>query len=211
MMEQNASIIKPVKDEILNPTVDLAIDYAEIGLDTLLDNNAISEIPFIKTVVGIVKVGLSIKEKYDLKKLLIFFKEFHDNTISEEKLNSFKYKFNTDEKYRNKVVEAIVLWNERYLDIRKSKILANLIKEHVEGSLTWDELNDLSSVLDKIHTRGFQFLKKMSEQNWAYHRGEDKDNEALMFSCGVGHRYGTEFSISKMGQDLYNYGIKPVL
>lgn len=208
-MEHNTSIIKSVKNEFLNSTIDLTIDYAEIGLDTFLDNNAIREIPFVKTVVGIVKFGLSVKEMFDLKKLLIFFKELNDNTISEEKLNSFKSKFNTDEKYRNKVVEAIVLWNERYLDINKSRILANLIKAHIEGNLTWDELNDLSPVLDTIHPKGFKFIKKMSEQNWVNH-GRNHDYEPLMYSCGIGLRHGTSFTISKMGQDLYYYGIKPV-
>jgi len=209
-MNQMASIIKPVRDEILNPTIDIAIDYVEIGLDAFVDNDAIREIPFVKTIVGLVKGGLSIKERYDLKKLLTFFKEFHNNKISDEKVNSFKNKFNTDKKYRNEVIEAIVLFNERYLDIRKSKVLANLIKAHIEGILTWDALNDLSIVLDSIHPKGFQFLKIMSEQNWSNH-GRDKNNEPLMFSCGIGYRYGSGFSISKMGQDLYNFGIKPII
>ena len=92
-MEHNTSIIKSVKNEFLNSTIDLTIDYAEIGLDTFLDNNAIREIPFVKTVVGIVKFGLSVKEMFDLKKLLIFLRNLM--TILFQKKNLIVLKVNS--------------------------------------------------------------------------------------------------------------------
>ncbi len=208
--ERNLPIIKPVENEILNPAVDLTIDYAEIGLDSFLDDDAISEIPIVKSIVGVVKIGMSIKERYDLKKLLTFFKEFQSGEVSDENRAIFKEKFNTNKKYRTDVVETIVLLNERFLDLKKSKILANLMNAHINQQLSWIELNDISIVLDSIHPKSFAFLKEMADQNWS-NQGRNLENEPLLFSCGIGHRHGSNFSISKMGQDLFNYGIKPIL
>lgn len=208
--ERYLPIIKPVENEILNPAVDLTIDYAEIGLDYFLDNAAISEIPIVKSIVGVVKIGLSIKERYDLKKLLTFFKEFQSGNVSDENRAVFKEKFNANEKYRTEVVETIVLLNERFLDVKKSKILASLMNAHLNQQLIWSELIDISIVLNSIHPKSFAFLKEMAEQNWSYH-GRNSEYEPLIFSCGIGHRHGNKFSISKMGQDLFNYGVKPIL
>jgi hypothetical protein len=208
--KRNLPIIKSVESEILNPTVDLSIDYAEIALDSFLDNDAISEIPIVKSIVGIAKIGISIKERHDLKKLLTFFKEFQSGNISDENRLAFNKKFNSNEKYRTEVVETIVLLNERFLDLKKSKILANLMNAHINHHLTWNELNDISIILDNIHPKAFLFLKEMAEKNWSHH-DRHNENEPLMFSCGIGNKDGSKFSISKMGQDLFNYGIKPLL
>ena len=46
----------------VNPIVDTIIDYAEMGIDAFMTNDVIKEIPIIKTIASVVKVGLSIKE-----------------------------------------------------------------------------------------------------------------------------------------------------
>lgn len=203
------SVIKPVQNELLNPALDLTIDYAEIGLDTFLDNEILSEIPIVKSIVGGGKIVMTIKERHDLKKLLVFFKELQSGEVLEKNLNDFREKFDSNPKYRTKVLETIVLMNERFLDLKKSRVLANLMNAHFEKYLTWNELNDIVAVLDNIHPRGFEFLYEMSKQNWFNHN-KRQDREPLMYSCGIGVRDGTKFSISKLGQDLFNYGIKPI-
>ena len=207
--KESKDITKTVSSEILNKTIDLSIDYAELGMDDFLENGILKDIPFFKSALVFYNITNSIIDRHKVKKILSFFKEFHSKTIDETKLNSFKEKFKNDSKYQKKVVELIILSNERFLQIEKSKILANLIKAHIEESLTWKELQDISYVLDMIHPLGFDFLRKMSkEERWNNH-GQEKDGEALMFACGVGHRYGTSFSIQPLGQKLFNYGIKP--
>jgi hypothetical protein len=207
MKEEEKSIIKPLENELLNPSLDLGIDYAEMGLDAILDNDVLKEIPIVKSAVGLMKIGISLKERHDLKKILVFLSEFQKCNIEENQLKEFKENFSTDTSYRSKVIETITLVNERFLDIRKSKVLANLVSAHVEGYLTWSELSDLSIVLNNIHPKGFDFLHQMSKEvNWANH-GRDQDGEPLLMACGVGHRHGTKFSVRKMGQDLYNFGV----
>lgn len=206
----NNSLIKPVQKELLNPALDLAIDYAEISLDTFFDNELLSELPFIKSIVGVGKIGWTIKERHDLKKLLVFFKEFQSGNVLEKNKLDFQKKINSNKKYRTKVLETIVLLNERFLGIKKSRVLANLLNAHINKELSWDDLNDITIVLNSMHPKGFEFLNEMSELNWCYFY-KVREAEPLMFSCGIGYRNGTKFSISELGQKMFYFGIKPII
>lgn len=37
-----------------------------------------------------------------------------------------------------------------------------------------------------------------------------QENESLLIASGIGNRNGTMFSVTRLGQDLYNYGISKV-
>jgi len=157
---KQTDITKIVSDEIVNSSIDLGVDYSEIALDEFLDNGLLKDIPFVKSVVGFYNITNSIIDRHKAKKILTFFKEFHSKKIDLEKLDAFKLKFNQDKKYRDRVVEIIVLLNERFLQDEKSKILANLIIAHIEDKISWIDLKDISVVLDNIHPKGFAFLEK---------------------------------------------------
>lgn len=51
---------------------DLATEYAELGLDAIIDSDTVSEIPFIKSVVGIARMGVEIRNRLFTRKLLDF-------------------------------------------------------------------------------------------------------------------------------------------
>jgi hypothetical protein len=204
----STDITKIVSKEISCKTLDLGIDYSELALDEFLKDGVLKEIPFVKSVVSFYNIGHSIIDRHKTKKILTFFKEFHSSEIKPDKLGKFKQKFDEDIDYQNQVVETITLLNERFLQIEKSKILAKLIISHIEEKISWDELTDLTAVLDNIHPKGFLFLDKMAKEiNYANH-SRDQIGEALMFACGIGHRHGTLFMINELGKKFYENGLK---
>lgn len=207
--EQPTNITKIVSNELVTKSIDLGVDYSEIAFDAFLEDGVLKEIPIVKSVVAFYNIGNSVIDRHKTKKILTFFKEFHSQQINDEKLDAFKEKFNEDRNYRERVVDTIILLNERFLDTVKSKVLANLVIAHIEGNISWKELTDIAVVLDDIHPKGFDFLEQMAQEKfWANHK-RDAEGEALMMSCGIGHRHGSSFSITEMGQKLYNFGIRP--
>lgn len=198
-----------VSDEITNKSIDLGVDYSEIALDEFLKEGLLKEIPIVKSVVTFYNIGNSVLARYNTKKILTFFKEFHASDINSERLFKFKSKFNSDSKYRTQVVETIILFNERFNQIEKSKILAKLILSHIEEHISWEELIALAIVLENIHPNGIIFLKtKMTNLNLNTH---DPDGEPLMVACGIGYSgFGVQspFIINKLGQMFYDFGIK---
>lgn len=206
----NNSITQIISNEITEKTLDLSIDFTEIALDQFISNNILSEVPIIKSVVSFYNIGNSIINRHNTKKILIFFQEFNNKKIDDVKFNEFKHKINTDQKYQSQVTETIILLNERFLQVEKSKILANLIIAHIEGNLSWDELTDITIVLDNIQPKAFLFLEKMSKfEHWDSFDFNEDIYQGIILAYGLGYKQGSQFLITELGQKFFNFGIKP--
>ncbi|GGH16816.1 hypothetical protein [Mucilaginibacter phyllosphaerae] len=219
-MNTNTSLTTTVSNEILNTSLDVGIDYAELGFDDLLNDGVLKEIPVIKTLISIAKIGINVKEKFFIKKLLTFLKELHSGGALSDKSNDFKNKFGSDSKYREKVTEQIMIFLDAHLTIEKSKILAKLFTAHVEGKFDWNHFVNLSTCLNSLYPQSFDFLKQLSNTNFKIPLSPERDslglsrdlnNEALLNSSGLAYDaspWDSAFEVGKLGQDLYNYGIK---
>lgn len=149
--------------EIAQTTLDLSIDYSEAVLDDIIEDGILKEIPIIKTVASVISVGIKIRERHFAKKFFTFLREFHSKVITDENLNSFINKFNSDSTYREKITEHILVYNDKFLQIEKSKILANLFLSYVERRIDWDLFSELSECLEKLQYKGLIYLVSLSE------------------------------------------------
>jgi hypothetical protein len=216
MKKPESNISKKISEELVNPSLDLGIDYAEIGVDKLADGAIFEEVPIVKTILSAVRTGVAIKDYFFCKKLLIFLREFHLNTISKEKLAGFQYKFSSNQKFKEKTIEYILVLNERFLELDKSKILANLFASHIEGEIDWEYFRQLSACLDRIFPGTISILHKLYEMNFKMERNHELDTIetlTLLSSAGLGiQEAGPPFTISKMAKDLYEFGkIKSII
>jgi hypothetical protein len=207
---KDKKIEKTIKNELVKPGFDLSIDYAEIGLDTFLDNEAIKEFPIVKSIIGGVKGIMAVRDIFSAKKLITFFKEFHSGSLSAEKRFEFLEKLNSDSKYRNSVIEQVTILNERFISIEKSRILSNLLKAHINGKFDWEGFCQLSECLDDIHTRAFGVLEETAKSERPFHLKtyeHEKDGGGVLFSAGLCIIHGNHYSVNAYGQCLYYYGI----
>jgi len=206
-----------ISKEIINTSLDLSVDYAEIGIDELIDGT-LKEIPFVKTIYSVSKIGYSIKEKFFVKKLLTFLQELHSGILDEIKLEEFKNKLDSDKKYKNKVIENLIVYTDAFLNIEKAKIFANLFREHINGKYDWKYFLGLTDCLNSINISAFDFLKEMAEINYEISEDSDEraiprngEKEALLYSCGIAYErssWSSSFNISQIGKDLFEFGIK---
>jgi hypothetical protein len=219
--------------KIINPSLNLSKDYAEIGLDKLLDEGLLKEIPVIKTLVAIIKTGIAVRERFLIKKFLVFLEEFKSDNIEKKILEKFKKDFGEDEKFRNKTTEQILVIIEGLDSIKKAKILAHLFSAYLKKLIDWKRFVSLASCLKSLQEITFDYLEILSRENFNFTLGSSrkvseintilKENdkkfdqfstyelEALFMASGIGFRNGTLFMITKLGQDLYKYGISPIL
>lgn len=202
---------KALEEEILDTTLDLAVDYAEIAIDNILENEIIKELPVVKTLAGLIRGGLAIKERFFLKKLLVFLKEFHEAEIDDERLKKFKERFSSNDRFKEKVTENILVFIERFESSIKSKVLARLFKSYIDDKLDWQKFVNLSICLDNLHPIGFDVLDQLSrEKHWVKSSPAGIDGEAFIIGAGLGIRTGTHFRILELGKELFEFGIKPI-
>lgn len=202
---------KKLSSELIEPSIDLAIDYSELALDTIFDEGVLEEIPIIKTIVSTYKIGNSIKERHFAKKIALFLQEFYSNEIDENRLTKFRENFAQDEKYRNKVMEQISIYNDRFIDNQKSKILANLFASYIEDKMDWNYYLELAHCLNSLSPRTILLLHTISEMDFRIPFDSELAEQSvlgILTSSGILSTVGdNDYNFkATMGHDLYVYG-----
>jgi len=209
-MAKDREIETIISENLDKPAFELGQEYGEIALDSFVDNDVLREIPIVKTVVGIGKGLVAVKNIYFAKKLLAFLEKFHTGNLPEDKLDDFKFKLNDDETYRQKVVEHVVVYNERFVSIKKSEVLANLFLAHLNGKFDWQGFEELSEIVDSVQIRAFEVLKNSADSDDPFHfvtADHQADGGGVLFSAGLCIIHGNHYSVNAYGRYLYYYGI----
>jgi len=202
---------KEVGMSLISNNFDNALDYAEIGLDAFVSDDILKEIPIVKTVVGVVKSGLKVKEIFFAKKILTFLKEFHSGKLSEDKFDKFREEFAANDKYRAKVMEQIMIFNDTFLQIEKSKVFANLFAAHLNEAYGWDDFVNLSYCLNQLNMYGVSLFDDMAEFKTPFYGGiydDAKHRYPLLTNSGTISIWGNHLDITPYGLYMYHYGIK---
>ena len=82
---------------------------AEVGLDTILEDGILKEVPILSTAISIYKIGSSIAERHHLKKLVVFLDAINNGIVDESKRMEYRQKFEENKKFRNKELEYILV------------------------------------------------------------------------------------------------------
>lgn len=214
MSRESDKITNTIEQGLADTSIDLLQDFTELGFDTLLDNPALKEIPIVKSLVGLIKGGLAIREIHFAKKLLTFLKTFHRGGLLEENRLVFIDKLKFDKEYRDAVVEHIAVLNDRFIHEKKSIVLANLLRAHVNNNLGWGEFTYLAEILDGLPVKAFKGLEKIS---LAYPKGlifsngplhsEYVDGPVLLGAGVVTYANSFHYYVNYTGMLLYRYGI----
>lgn len=218
------NIIESTANTIANYNLDTAIDISEIGLDSLLDDSILKEVPLIKTAYGVAKTGFAIREKHMLKKTLIFIDELSKNDISNNNYIEYKEKLKTKDKFLMKELEHVLIIVDRYIELNKNKILANLYYNYIDKKIDWIQFQELSIIVDNIFLSDLPELenifskkaitmndikdkigfRRLKTQNLV----EDIESNQRRTNGSIGMIYNAnDYQITLLGELLFKYGI----
>jgi len=206
---ENNNLTESFEKEIFNNSFELSTDIAQLSLEMIFEKDFLKEIPIMKTLVSFYNITNSIIARHNVKKIIVFLQEFHSNKIENGKLDKFKAKFNSEQKYKEEVLETILVLIEKFVIIKKSKILANLFKSHIEEKINWEEFQNLSFVLNNLNPAAYTFLINYIEKNKPIKMIDHMEGEALLMACGVGSKFEDRFQLHRTGRQLYDFGLKP--
>lgn len=127
-------------------TAELGIDIAEPFTDSLLNDGIIKDMPVLGSALKIAYLCKSINDHFFVRKVERFI--FCLRTIGQKKVYKF-LKSLEHRKYRKKVGEVIVLLLNRYDDLEKPEIMAEVFKAYIQGAVNFDQFYRLCSGVDK--------------------------------------------------------------
>jgi hypothetical protein len=155
-------------DSLKEESISCISEYAEIGLDAVMEDGILKDIPIVSTAVALYKIGDSIKERHNLKKLLVFLNELNNGIVDDQKRKDYQQKFQSNEKFRNKEIEYLLVLIDRYINYDKPKMLAKLYLAYLDGTIIWEELTMYAEVIDRFLLLDCNFLISESETYKTY-------------------------------------------
>lgn len=171
---------------ISNELINITSELTEVGLDSLLEEGVLKDLPIVGTLVGLTKIGLTIKDKLFLKKIIHFLHQLKD--ISSEKRQAFVDKINEDNKYKTKVGETVILIIDKLNDYSKADYLGKLFTAAIAGKIDYDTFLKLANIIDKSYIPDLNNLICLYQGKIKEVDDTDKDilyNLGLLVNLGI--------------------------
>lgn len=154
---------KDFKKSIFDNSIDISANIMEIPIDEIFNNEALKEIPIIKSAIGIASIINSVKQRNSFKNFLIFIQSIDDGSVAPEKIEKYKKKLENDKKCRREL-EKIIIYLDNFISNRKSIILANLFKRYVNEEYNINFFFKLADIINFIMLHQLDVLKNNTKR-----------------------------------------------
>lgn len=165
---------------ICSDSLELISNIAEVGLDEILQNEFLKDIPVISSLVSIYKIGNNIHNAHLLKKYACFLDEFNRDSFENGSWNKYKQYF--EESNRKRDIEYLLILLERYIEEDKARRLAKIYEAYLDKEISWDDLRLFAETLDRFLPGDYEMLRE--KETFQTLRG--RDAEVLLRLTGLG-------------------------
>ena len=143
------SIITSMKDTVFSPISsnmkDSLIDIAEMGIDSLLEDESLKSFPILGTIASLCRTGINLRERSLIRQTAAFIVSFNEGTIDQKKLDGYRESLD-DPKKAEKELGRVILLLDRMLEEEQARILGRIYHAYVAGSIKWEKFVELSEV-----------------------------------------------------------------
>lgn len=157
-------IIPSFSSSLFDGSKDSIGDIVELGIDSLLDDGLLKDIPIVSMLVGVKNTYQNIHDRNLLKQTLAFIKQFNSGTINKEKLNKYKEMLNSNPKKAEKELGRVIIILNSTIDIEKSQMLANLYKSYINEKIDWNQFCEFSEIIRMLFLNDFNIIRLIYSQ-----------------------------------------------
>ena len=210
------NLVVSLEDSLTENLFDTVADLTEVGLDAVMDDGVLKEIPLLSTVAGIYKIGHTIKERHTIKQLALFVTELNNGCVDKNKKNRILEKLNGNQQQSKQEIEYILVVLGSYLEYEKPKMLAKLYMAYLEQRIGWTEFLMYAAILRTLLPQDVRILQshdfnagalicmQMDSASWlrllsagfVYEQGVMRFNDDI----SKNHDLDVPYSITKFGQ-----------
>lgn len=139
-------------------------DFTEVGIDSVINEGVLRDVPIVGTLASLAKVGANIQDRLFLKKIMAFLVPLQD--VDPEKREEIINKIDQSKKYRVKVGEKLLYIIDSCEDFEISELVSKVFVYHLKDQITYDEFLKTSSVLKDMNKIDFDWFIK---NGYTYH------------------------------------------
>jgi len=122
----------------------------EVGLDMILDEGILKDIPLLSTAVSVYKIGNTIRERQHVKKLLSFLKEVSSGIADEAERKRHYDALVADKKKFSQEIEYVLLVIDRYINEAKAVMLGRVYLSYLRGKINWNIFMLYAEMIDRL-------------------------------------------------------------
>lgn len=157
-MSEN-SLVKAFSESIKENVIDTTIDIAEIGIDAILEDSVLKEIPIIKTIYALSNCALSIRDKFFCQRTLAFLQEFERGEVKQDDIEN--HISSVGREGINKEIEVLIQYIDLCTKIEHSKMLARFYIGYLRKEITRDGFDELAEANRRVFVCDYQYLKQL--------------------------------------------------
>ncbi len=143
---------------------DLGVNILEVGVDEVINEGVLKEIPIIGSAVGLIKSGVSIKDHFYVKKLMKFLDAFKD--IDEESRVKFVSEELKDETKKEKFGETVLALIEKSDDTDKFKLYAKIFEICFSGHCKYDDAIKTCWMIENTFYSDLLYIKNFKDESF---------------------------------------------
>lgn len=154
-------IVSEFNKSLIIDSVDVLSDYIDLGISSALELE--NDIPIVKTIIGLGKIAIDIRERNLIKNLISFIKSLNSDNIDKEKLKEHQLRLKEDSKLAKKELGRVLIILDKTIDENKAEILGKLYKAYVNTRIDWDMFIEFSEITDRMYVNDLEILKSIHE------------------------------------------------
>ena len=187
-------------------------DTLELGLDSILEDGLLKDIPVLGTIISFSKIGLNIKDRLFIKKLIYFLYNTKDIPVKErQKMIS---KINKTNKYKTSVGEKLIYILDKSDEIEKAQLIGSFFNCLLRNEVNYDMFIRGSEAINNSFLPDLRWFFENSFDN----NFNDRIETVGLLNSGIlkiaaasgatmlgGSRFDIEYNLSEVGECLFRY------
>ncbi len=144
---------------------DIGIEFSELGIDSILSDGILKDIPIVSTIIGFGKFAQNIHDRNLIKQTLAFINEFNSGSIDSQKKEKYFMRIRENPKKLEEELGRVLVLLNKNIDIIKSKFEAKFYSAYIDEKIDWDRFCELSDITDRLFFSDINNLKKAYESH----------------------------------------------
>ena len=159
-------LVPVFEDSLFGTSIaDVGIEFAELGIDSILSDGILKDIPIIGTIVGVGKLAHNVHDRNLIRQTLTFINEFNKGLISPEKIEKHRKKLHDNPKKLEEELGRVLILLDQNIDTIKSTFEGKFYVAYVDEKISWDEFCELCDITERLFVSDITNLREAYENN----------------------------------------------
>ena len=158
-------LVPAFQESLLEHPVNIAAEFLELGIDSVLENGLVKDIPILGTLVGVGKFAQNIHDRNLMRQTIAFLNEFNAGEIDERKLENYRYRINHNPKIAEAELGRVLILLNKNIDLVKSQYQARFFHAYVNEDISWDIFCELCDIVDRLFISDINLLREAYESD----------------------------------------------